>query len=37
MSAFQLWLAKHCALWHLREKAELSVFSKHIVSGLPEF
>lgn len=27
MSAFQLWLAEYCTLWHLNEIAELSVFS----------
>lgn len=37
MSAFQLWLAEYCTLWHLNEIAELSVFNKCVVSGIPEF
>ena len=37
MSAFQLWLAECCTLWHLNEIAELGVFNKHVVSGMPEF
>lgn len=37
MSAFQLWLAECCTLWHLNEIAELGVFNKHVVFGMPEF